>query len=203
MIMGSMYKPSDTALTDHNKALELALTYQYRDLEFTAMNNTGVLYQLRGDIDKAREYYIKSAEIMETIPHEKYALCFSLLNIGHTYRKQNRWNEAEPWYNKALPVCQSCGNTEGEASIYIGLKEMYIAKQDYKKQAMYYQQLQFKTDSLHLSQQYSRANLELETIYKTAQKEKEINREKEKRNRLIFLSAGVLLLGRDGLFYFP
>lgn len=201
MIMGSMYKPSDTALTYYNKALELALTYQYRDLEFTAMNNTGVLYQLRGDIDKAREYYIKSAEIMETEPDEKYALCFSLLNIGHTYRKQNRWNEAEPWYNKALPVCQSCGNTEGEASIYIGLKEMYIAKQDYK-QAMYYQQLQFKTDSLHLSQQYSRANLELETIYKTAQKEKEINREKEKRNRLIFLSAGVLLLAAMAFFIF-
>ncbi|NOT50868.1 MAG: response regulator [Chitinophagaceae bacterium] len=201
MIMGSMYKPSDTALTYYNKALELALKYQYRDLEFTAMNNTGVLYQLRGDIDKAREYYIKSAEIMETEPDEKYALCFSLLNIGHTYRKQNRWNEAEPWYNKALPVCQSCGNTEGEASIYIGLKEMYMARQDYK-QAMHYQQLQFKTDSLHLSQQYSKANLELETIYKTAQKEKEISREKEKRNRLLFLSGGLLLLAATAFYIF-
>lgn len=201
MIIGSMYKPTDTALTYYNKALELALTYQYKDLEFTAMNNTGVLYQLQGDIDKAREYYVKSAEIMETEPDEKYALCFSLLNIGHTYRKQNRWSEAEPWYNKALPVCQSCGNTEGEASIYIGLKEMYIARQDYK-QAMYYQQLQFKTDSLHLSQQYSRANLELETIYKTAQKEKEINREKEKRNRLLFLSGGILLLAVMAFYIF-
>lgn len=201
MIIGSMYKPTDTAQTYYNKALDLALKYQYKDLEFTAMNNTGVLYQLRGDIEKAREYYIKSAAIMEAEPDEKYALCFSLLNIGHTYRKQNRWNEAEPWYNRALPVCQSCGNTEGEASIYIGLKEMYMARQDYK-QAMYYQQLQFKTDSLHLSQQYSRANLELETIYKTAQKEKEINREKEKRNRLLFLSGGILLLAATAFYIF-
>ncbi|MBI5858311.1 MAG: tetratricopeptide repeat protein [Sphingobacteriales bacterium] len=201
MLVGSMYNPTDTTLIYYNKALEIALKYQYRDLEFTAINNTGVNYQLRGDIDKAREYYIKSAEIMETLPDEKYGLCFSLLNIGHTYRKQNRWKEAEPWYDKALPVCQSCGNTEGEASIYIGLKEMYIARGDYK-QAMYYQQLQFKTDSLHLSQQYSRANLELETIYKTAQKEKEINREKEKRNRLLFLSGGLLLLAATVFYIF-
>ncbi len=201
MIIGSMYNPTDTTLIYYNKALELALKYQYKDLEFTAMNNTGVNYQLRGDIDKAREYYIKSAQIMETLPDEKYGLCFSLLNIGHTYRKENRWNEAEPWYNRALPVCLSCGNTEGEASIYIGLKEMYMARQDYK-QAMHYQQLQFKTDSLHLSQQYSRANLELETIYKTAQKEKEISREKEKRNRLLFFSGSLLLLVAMGFYIF-
>jgi len=99
MIIGSMYNPTDTTLVYYNKALELALKYQYKDLEFTAMNNTGVNYQLRGDIDKAREYYIKSAQIMETLPDEKYGLCFSLLNIGHTYRKQSRWSEAEPWYN--------------------------------------------------------------------------------------------------------
>lgn len=201
MLIGAMYNPTDTTLIYYNKALEIALKYQYKDLEFTAINNTGVNYQLRGNVDKAREYYIKSAEIMETLPDEKYGLCFSLLNIGHTYRKQNRWNEAEPWYDKALPVCQSCGNTEGEASIYIGLKEMYMARQDYKH-AMYYQQLQFKTDSLHLSQQYSRASLELETIYKTTQKEKEISREKEKRNRLLFLSAGLLLLAATGFYIF-
>lgn len=199
MIIGSVYNPTDTTLLYYDKALALARQYQFKDLEFTALNNTGVTYQLRGQIDKAREYYIRSVRIMEILPDEKYGLCFSLLNVGHTYRKQNKWDEAEPWYNQALPVCQSCGNTEGEASIYIGLKEMYIARQDYKM-AMHYQQLQFKTDSLHLSQQYSRANLELETIYKTAEKEKQISREKEKRNLLLFLSGGLLLLALT-IFY--
>lgn len=192
-LLGAIYNPGDTALVYFNKGIELARAYHYPEQEASLLNNIGVNYHYRKQYDKAREYYIMAATIQQTLPAEKHGLCFSLLNIGYVFNFQQQWDEARPWFEKALPVCQECENVEGEGSVYLGLKNIALAKKDYPS-ALHYQQLEFSIDSLLLTQQYSKANLELETKYNTAQKEKQLLTEKDKRNKLLFAAALLLLL---------
>lgn len=200
-LIGALYNPSDTAFEYLNKSIELAQKYHYPDVEAAAYNSIGVSYHLKNNFSKAREYYIKASEIQATLPQEKYGLCFSLLNVGHSFKKQNKWKEAKEWFDKALPVCKLCGNTEGEASIYKGLKEVAVAEKDFES-ALLFQELLYKTDTLKLSQGFSKASLELEAKYKAAQQEKEILQQKQQRNQALFIAAAFLLLGAAFFFYF-
>lgn len=198
------FDQNDTAYVFLQKALEISEKHELLDVQGTVLNNIGVYFHRKGDLNLAMDYY-KRAAVCYKKTDERYGLCFTLLNIGHAYRKQAKWKDAIPWYDEARPVCESCGNVEGLASIHLGMTDVYEGLGDYKL-ALAEQKKMNETDQKINQEAYNRANQTLEAKYGAEKKERELGEQRAENFRqrvaLIALLAtffAALLLGY--LFY--
>jgi len=191
--ISGLYAGTDTSKVYLDKALKLAEEYGFQDVKGAALNNLGVAYHVAGKLDSAILLYKEAAATDIAANDNHFGLCFTLLNIGHAYRVMKQWNDAKPWYDKALPVCLSCGNMEGEASIYMGLTDMYESLGDYKS-ALDSQRKLEETDKKLNQQILSRSTEELEIKYETEKKERQLAEAKQLQNYLLFGSIGLVLI---------
>ncbi|MFN0214358.1 MAG: tetratricopeptide repeat protein [Saprospiraceae bacterium] len=198
------FDQNDTAYVFLQKALEISEKHELLDVQGTVLNNIGVYFHRKGDLNLAMDYY-KRAAVCYKKTDERYGLCFTLLNIGHAYRKQAKWKDAIPWYDEARPVCESCGNVEGLASIHLGMTDVYEGLGDYKL-ALAEQKKMNETDQKINQEAYNRANQTLEAKYGAEKKERELGEQRAENFRqrvaLIALLAtflAALVLGY--LFY--
>ncbi|MBC7778016.1 MAG: tetratricopeptide repeat protein, partial [Phycisphaerae bacterium] len=186
---------SDSSLYFLQKAISIA---EKRALPEQAhiLNNLGVYYHLKGDLNKAVEYY-KKASVFDRQTDDRFGLCFTLLNIGHTYRAQKKLDEAKIWYGDAMPICESCGNVEGIASIQLGMAEIFESLGDYKS-ALAAQKVMTLNDQKIHEQAYSRATQTLEAKYgseKTARELGEQRAENFQQRVALFSLLATLLAG--------
>ncbi|MDX1913851.1 MAG: sensor histidine kinase, partial [Saprospiraceae bacterium] len=154
--------------------------------------------------DIANNYYKEAARYYKQ-DNDRFGLCFTLLNIGHVYRYQKRWKEAIPWYDEAMPVCESCGNIEGVGSIHMGMANVYEGLGDYKA-ALAAQKELAKTDEKLNAQTYNRATQTLEARYGAEKKERELSEQRAQNFRqlvaLYTLAASLLAFAAFAyLFY--
>jgi signal transduction histidine kinase len=184
----------DSALFYHQKALEIAEREQLFDVIGTLNNNIGVYYHLKNDFEKATSYYKEAVRYYRQYD-DRYGLCFTLLNIGHVYRYQKQWKNAIPWYDDAMPVCESCGNIEGVASIHMGMTHVHEGLGDYKA-ALEAQRMLAKTDEKLNAQVYNRTTQTLEARYGAEKKERELTEQRAQNFRqqvaLYALAASLL-----------
>lgn len=191
--ISGFYSGTDTARIYLKKALDLAEKHGFSDVKGAALNNLGVGFHIAGKIDSAILLYKAAAAIDIATKDNHFGLCFTLLNIGHAYRKMVKWNDAKVWYDKAMPICKACGNLEGEASIYLGLTDMYESLGDYKA-ALEAQRKLEETDKKLNQQSLSRATEELEIKYETEKKERQLAEAKQLQNYLLFGAIGLVLI---------
>ncbi|NUO02266.1 MAG: response regulator [Saprospiraceae bacterium] len=192
LALAGLYSGTDTAQIYLKKAMDIALKFGYLDLKGAVLNNLGVAYHIEGKLDSAILLYKEAAVTDSVANNNHFALCFTLLNIGHAYRKMLRWDDAKIWYDKARPVCKACGNLEGEASIYLGLTDMYESQGDYKA-ALEAQRKLEETDKRLNQQSLSRATEELEIKYETEKKERQLAEARQLQNYLLFGAIGLVL----------
>ncbi|MFM9950841.1 MAG: ATP-binding protein [Saprospiraceae bacterium] len=190
--ISGLYSGTDTARIYLKKALDLAEKHGFSDVKGAALNNLGVGYHIAGKIDSAILLYKAAAAIDIATKDNHFGLCFTLLNIGHAYRKMVKWDDAKVWYDKAMPICKACGNLEGEASIYLGLTDMHESLGDYKA-ALEAQRKLDETDKKLNQQSLSRATEELEVKYETEKKERQLAEAKQLQNYLLFGAIGLVL----------
>jgi two-component system NarL family sensor kinase len=194
----------DSALIYHQRALEIAQKHQLPDIRGTVLNNIGVHYHRKDDLEQAIQNY-KEATVYFKESDERFILCFGLLNIGHAYRKLERWSEAKTWYDEAMPVCESCGNVEGVGSIHMGMADVHEHLGDYKS-ALAAQKKLNETDLKLNEQTYNRATQTLEAKYGAEKKERELSEQRAQnfRQQAGLYSLGavfVAFLGFGYLFY--
>ncbi len=193
LALSGLYSGTDTARIYLKKAMDIALKFGYLDLKGAVLNNMGVAYHIAGKLDSAILLY-KEAAVTDSIANNNhFALCFTLLNVGHAYVKIQQLADAKIWFDKARPVCKACGNLEGEASIYLGLVKMYESQGDYKA-ALEAQRKLEETDKRLNQQRLSRATEELEIKYETEKKERQLAEAKQLQNYLLFGAIGLVLI---------
>ena len=104
------------------------------DLQGKAMilNNICHCYHQSGDYEKAVEWGLKGLHIFEqyqrklTLPKRVYA--YNLNNVGQAYVKSEKYQEAEPYFKKALTCFAKDEDIYGEIYSWRGLGEINLNK---------------------------------------------------------------------------
>jgi two-component sensor histidine kinase len=102
-----------------------------------ALNNIGYVYNRKGDIPKALEYYHKSLKIQEEI-NDKEGIAASLNNIGHVYMTQGDIPKALEYHHKSLKINEEIGNKQGIARSLNNIGVIYDSQGDIPKGLGYY-----------------------------------------------------------------
>ncbi len=205
-----------SALANVSESLNEANIYLKKVLtiyETTKITNPAVLayyYMQKGDIYLKfnAPYQITKATIEKGIayndsiknPQLKY---FNLVNLAKLESKEKNYSKSNEIFNTVLQGNFNTG-LYNKSAIYQGLIENYSELKDYKNALLISNKLFKLQDSI--SKNYSSEKFaEFDAKFKTAEKDKEIaqqklqlEQEKSKRNKLIFGSLGLLLLGFMG-----
>jgi two-component sensor histidine kinase/Tfp pilus assembly protein PilF len=102
-----------------------------------AYNNIGFIYDDKGDVIKALEYYHKSLSIREDLD-DKLGIAVSLNNIGIIYIKQGEPEQALEYYLKSLKVKQQLGDKKSMATSLNNIAAVYKESGNPHKAIEYY-----------------------------------------------------------------
>ena len=105
--------------------------------ESIAMGHIGIVYQLKGDLDRALEYYGKSLKLGEELGW-KEGMASVYGNIGVVYRIKGDLDKALEYYEKSLKLEEELGRKEGIASVYGNIGIVYRIKGDLEKALEYF-----------------------------------------------------------------
>ncbi len=126
------------------------------------MNNIGVVYANKGQLDRALEYYLNSQSIRDKLGLQNTAGYASLMmNIGNVYTDKGQLDRALEYYLKDKIINDSLGlkNTAGYANLMMNIGNVYAYKGQFDRALEYYLNFQFIYDSLGLQNTTSYASL--------------------------------------------
>ncbi|MDP1800870.1 MAG: tetratricopeptide repeat protein [Bacteroidota bacterium] len=110
----------------------------YLKLHAFALNNFGYLYDEKGDITKALDYYFRSIKIHEELGN-KSGIASSLNNIGFIYKKQGDIQKALEYYHKSLKIKEEIGDKKGVSKSLNNFGSLYKDQGDLSKALEYYE----------------------------------------------------------------
>ncbi|ACF43679.1 tetratricopeptide repeat protein [Pelodictyon phaeoclathratiforme] len=100
-----------------NKWLNISGPEQTNTETASAYGNLGILFQTRGELDRAEEMYLKALTINESLDH-KEGMASDYGNLGNLYKTKGELDCAEEIYLKALAINKALDSKEGMASDY-------------------------------------------------------------------------------------
>jgi tetratricopeptide (TPR) repeat protein len=74
----------------------------------------GLVYQARGEWDKALEFYQKDLEISEQVG-DIHGMAQTFNNMGVVYKARGEWDKALEFYQKSLQTLEQVGDIHGMA----------------------------------------------------------------------------------------
>ncbi len=84
----------------YSRSLDLAKKYGDRKGEATMLNNIGIIFHKKGELDKALEYYQESLRL-KTNEKDKTP---TYNNIAVIYYKKGNYEKAIEYYEKAIEI---------------------------------------------------------------------------------------------------
>jgi tetratricopeptide (TPR) repeat protein len=108
------------------------------DLEGTLANDLGLLYQDKGEWDKAIEYHQRSLEIKEKVGDE-HGMAYTFNNLGTVYLDKREWDRAIEYYQRSLEIKEKVGDEHGMAPTFNNLGLLHKKKREWDKAIEYYQ----------------------------------------------------------------
>lgn len=208
-----------TNLEDHDLALEnllksaqLAEEVNHKMSMTRAFNNIGQIYNIKGDFNKALEYLNESIKIKTEIG-DKEGLASSYIYRGQNYLYQGKYANAKNDCQKSLNLAVEMGALIVQKESCNCLSSAWEALGNSKESLRYYKQYVRTRDSLfsnekteeivsrEMQYQFDRQQMadsiafhkekaEQELLY-----EKNINKQRNKFNLIVFGSLGLLILG--------
>jgi serine phosphatase RsbU (regulator of sigma subunit) len=122
-----MRKGALELMKSSNPLIKKKATYYYAN----ALINVGYLYNNRGVLDSAIDYYKKAAEIMNTIGN-KNGVAATLNNIGYVYKSQGDILSALDSYHQSLKIYENIHDSTGIANTMNNLAIIYSRQGDIK-----------------------------------------------------------------------
>jgi len=108
-------------------------------IQAVASSNLGNIYQIRGELNKAEELYLKSLEIDKTLGRQQ-GMAISFCNLGNIYDIRGDLDKAEEFYLKSLDINKALGRQRGMASRSDNLGNLYYKRGELDKACSYWQQ---------------------------------------------------------------
>lgn len=104
-----------------------------------ALNNIGFIYDDKGEIVKALDYYHKSLKIREKID-DKFGIAETFNNIGIIYINQGDLDRALQYYQKSLKIKENLDDKKSLATTLNNVGAIYRNKQNINLALFYYNQ---------------------------------------------------------------
>lgn len=207
----------DNALKYYNSALVIFEKKKKMNEMAACLDNMSLVYKQQKDFRKALNFNKRSYKIRETI-RDTLGMLASMENLGSIFIALEKYDDAIAISQQVINIAQRLGSKEDLKFSYINLKDAYEGKKDYPMANVILNKLMSIKDSLR---NIDNANqiMELETKFKTKEKEIELNeikllqqlKEKENNEKLqrknyfiiilaivgtLILFIGILLLKR-------
>lgn len=111
--------------------------YSYLRTLAGALNNIGFIYDDKGEVVKALDYYHKSLKIREKID-DKHGIAETFNNIGVIYINQGDLDRALDYYQKSLAVKENLNDKKSLATTLNNIGAIYRNKQNINLALYYY-----------------------------------------------------------------
>ncbi len=107
-------------------------------LKGTLANDLGLLYQAKGEWDRAIEYYERSLALKEKVGNE-YGMAPAFHDLGLVYQRKGNLDKAIEYYERSLAILEKGGDERGMAPIFNNLGNVYQAKGEWERAIEYYE----------------------------------------------------------------
>jgi tetratricopeptide (TPR) repeat protein len=107
----------------------LELTHE-RSMRAKIVMNLGVIANIEGDLEDAREHYQNSRALFREA-HDLDGEALTLHNIGMLHADLEEWEEADEAYERCLELCESRGNRQMIANVLLNRSELSCARDRY------------------------------------------------------------------------
>ncbi len=87
-------------------------------------NQVGIIYLEKGEVEKAREYFIKEIEIYDEL-QDDFGKFHPLLNLGNSYLEEEKYEEALKWYSRCLRIARETGNKTYSYKLLVNIGIIY------------------------------------------------------------------------------
>ncbi len=179
----------------YDSAIALARTHNLQEVLFDALANSGNLYIETGKLNKAFECLFEAYSIVNNSKYKKTGV--SLL-LGKAYTLKPNYDSAGYWLSMAGK--QSGNLPYKQAEVFKYYAELYETKGDNAKAIRYFKSFMRLKDSIDNNERASRI-VDIETQYRTAEKDKEIAEQQLKITRQqaslkqsrLFTIAGIII----------
>jgi tetratricopeptide (TPR) repeat protein len=137
----------DKAMNLYGRALRIA-SAQYGeqcDLVAATQNDIGTVFERKGDVKTALEYYQKAIAVREHLNDTLQINTADIYNnIGHAYNALAKYDESLECYGKVLTIQEQLLTADHPdiGRTYLNMGTVYIGKGDYPQSMEYYQKAQ-------------------------------------------------------------
>lgn len=189
---------------DLNKG-ELALEQHYKSLKIreeigdyigiaNSRNNLGIIYLMMNDDGKALENQLLAEQALKKINARK-GLGDIYFQIANIYKKQQKFNEAIPYYTQAIEILRELGDQQSLLESLNGLSIAYENTSNYEKALDTHLEYTHIKDSLFTLDK-NKDLADIQTKYEVEKKDKELEIKGLKINQQdLQLTQGKILLG--------
>ncbi len=105
----------------------LKLVEKGSEEEAMVTGNLGLIYETRGDLDKAEEMFLKILEIHKKLD-DKEGQAKDYGNLGPIYKTRGQLDKAEQMFREGLKIDEKLGRLEGMAAKYGNLGLIYLRR---------------------------------------------------------------------------
>lgn len=177
----------------YQKAIAITRTIGDKEYLSNALNNLGNLYVLTGRLHEAIPPIVESYQLRDSLNDTKGKVS-CLNNLAEIYIQQKKYDTAEAKLNLGLAMGLQAVNCKPEVNkIYFTLAKLFEAKGQNDRALAMYKLYSATKDSLYtneLSQRFA----ELDTRYKTLEKEKTIQQQQFDINRKNYWLISIVAL---------
>lgn len=189
-----------------NISLNLRMEMKDKFMMGQSYNNFGSLYFEKGEYEKAIQYYNKGYLLRKNFSTNFNSITESEINLGKTYLKLAKSNEAERILKRAYDKVKYSGHVKFISLTSFYLKDIYKEKNDYKNAYAMLEEYQNAKDSLYGLEKKEEVNrLTMQSEFKgkilsdsvaLVKKDGELNvkEAKNEQNKNILILLGVLLM---------
>ena len=149
----------DQAYTYTQQAHELSERLSFDKGIAAAYQRKGIIWGYRGNVNKARQNYLKAIEVHERLNHPVVAATL-VHNIGMLYKEQGIYDSAQIFAEKASVVFLGHNDSLKYASSLDMLSSIY------EEQGYYYQSLKCATEAVNLFHKYKDELREADALVK-------------------------------------
>lgn len=159
----SILGASDTCISLSERALNMVR--ENSEEQSILLGNLGLIYQMRGELEKAEEMHIKSLQINEKLGRLQ-GTAHQFGNLGLIYQIRGELDKAEEMFNKVLDIAKRLSRPDIMVKSYCNLGVIYQMRGELDKAEKIYKKVLAVDERFGLQEEMARDYNNLGLIYR-------------------------------------